>query len=506
MKKPFKIYSFILIALVCLIGVVLLLNFFLKKELEESLGQQLSEASVEYGEISVNIINSTVKLARPKWKIGKYFFQTDEIFIKELSYYDYFFNKKIVIGEIEISNPEVTFNKTDLVEETSNKNDNLHFEKEIAVKKFNITDGFFKLIENDSVPNKFYFSIKELIFQDILVNSKTLKATLPFESNRGMIESDSIFYQVNAEHTAILKNFVLKDGDLKVKDIRIIPEYSKTEFDRRITVEKDRFELKLNSVEINDLEWEFKNDSLQLTSPVSVIHGADLKVYRNKLLPDDTSIKPLYSQMIRELGVKIKFDSIFIDSSQVEYEEKVIDAGPPGKLGFYDLRAKVANITNIGMGLKDFPQTKIHAETRFMNEAKLSLNLEFDARNLEDDFMVSGNLGTISAESMNSFLKPTINVEVEGEIESLFFNFQGNQHVAKGDMRLKYNNFKVEVLKKDGTGKNKLLSGLANLLIKKEANSKNLEKEGVEAERDRTKSFWNYLWLFIKNGALKSFL
>lgn len=298
----------------------------------------------------------------------------------------------------------------------------------------------------------------------------------------------------------------MKDGDLTVKDIRIIPEYSKTEFDRRITVEKDRFEIKINSVKINDLDWKFENDSLQLTSPVSVISGADIKIYRNKTLPDDTSIKPLYNQMIRELGAKIKFDSLFIDSSQVEYQEKVIDSGSPGKVGFYKLQAEMVNITNIGMGSKNFPKTKIHAKTHFMNEAQLYLNWEFDVRNIEDDFKISGKLARISAESMNSFLKPTINVVVEGEIESLFFNFQGNKYKANGDMRLKYNNFKVEVLRKDGNRKNKLLSGLANLFVKKEANSKQLENKEVEAVRDRTKSFWNFLWLFIRNGALKSFL
>lgn len=506
MKKSLKIVKIVLIVLVCFMGVIFVFNFFLKKELKESMGRQLEGSSVDYGEISVSIFESYVKVRQPKWKIGKYSIQTDEILIKELSYYDYFFNKKIIIGGINISNPEVIFNKDEGVEETSIKNNNLHFEKEIVVKTFNIYGGYFKLKENDSVHNNFYFSIKELNFFDILVNSKTLKGTLPFEYKRGMIESDSIFYQVNAEHTVILKNLEMKDGDLTVKDIRIIPEYSKTEFDRRITVEKDRFEIKINSVKINDLDWKFENDSLQLTSPVSVISGADIKIYRNKSLPDDTSIKPLYNQMIRELGAKIKFDSIFIDSSQVEYQEKVIDSGSPGKVGFYKLQAEIVNITNIGMGSKNFPKTKIHAETHFMNEAQLYLNWEFDVRNIEDDFKISGKLARISAESMNSFLKPTINVVVEGEIESLFFNFQGNKYKANGDMRLKYNNFKVEVLRKDGNGKNKLLSGLANLFVKKETNSKKLEKKGVEAVRDRTKSFWNFLWLFIRNGSLKSFL
>jgi len=496
----------VLIVLVCFAGLVLILDFYLKKELRDSMGNQLSGSFVDYEEIQVSIIKDQVIIAKPKWKVGKYSIQTDKILIKDLGYFDYFFNKRIVIGGIDISNPEVIFNDNDSVQDNSIKNKNLHFEKEIVVNKFIVKGGCLIIKGNEPVFNKLYFSIKELKFYEILINSKTLKGALPFEYESGEIESDSVFYELDEAHNIILKNLKLKDREFAVKGFRIVPKYGKNEFDRRISVEKDRFELGLNSIKINDLDWAVKNDSLYLLAPVTHISGADLKVYRNKLLPDDISIKPLYSQMIRELGAKIKFDSIFIDSSQVEYEEKVIESASPGKVGFFNLRSEAVNITNIGMKANNFRKTKIHVETSFMNEAPLSLNWEFDVRNIEDDFKVSGKLGSISAGAMNSFIKPTLNIVVEGEMESLFFNFQGNKYKASGDMRLKYNNFKVEVLKKDGTGKNKLLSSLANLFVKKEANSKKLEKKGVEAVRDRTKSFWNYLWLFIRNGTLKSFL
>ncbi|MCJ7759079.1 MAG: hypothetical protein MUP24_13155 [Gillisia sp.] len=506
MKKHLFKFNLVLIILICFAGLVLILNFSLKKELRDSMGDQLSEVSVNYDEILVSIIKDQVTIAKPKWKVGKYFINTDKILIKDLGYFDYFFNKKIVIGGIDISNPEVILDKNDSVQDSSIKNKNLHFEKEIVVKKFNVNGGCLIIKENKPVSNKLYFSIKELHFYEILINSRTLKGTVPFEYNSGEIESDSIYYELDEAHNIILKNLILKDRDLAVKDFRIIPKYGKNEFDRRSPVEKDRFELGLNSITIKGLDWTINNDSLYLLAPVTHISGADFKVYRNKLLPDDTSIKPLFSEIIRGLAVKIKLDSIFIDSSQVEYEEKVMESGPPGKVGFYNLRVEAVNITNIGMTSNNFGKTKIQVETRFMDEAPLSLNWEFDVRNIEDDFKVSGKLGNISAGAMNSFVKPTINVVVEGEIESLFFNFQGNKYMAKGDMRLKYSNFKVEVLKKDGTGKNKLLSSFANLFVKKEANSKKLEKKGVEAVRDRTKSFWNFLWLFIRNGALKSFL
>ncbi|MGM1057622.1 MAG: hypothetical protein ACQEWG_17220, partial [Bacteroidota bacterium] len=59
---------------------------------------------------------------------------------------------------------------------------------------------------------------------------------------------------------------------------------------------------------------------------------------------------------------------------------------------------------------------------------------------------------------------------------------------------------------KDGSKSNSFLSDLANIIIRNNDNSNKLERKDIQAERDKTKSFWNYLWLFIRNGSLKSFL
>jgi hypothetical protein len=107
---------------------------------------------------------------------------------------------------------------------------------------------------------------------------------------------------------------------------------------------------------------------------------------------------------------------------------------------------------------------------------------------------------------MNSFLRPALNIEVEGKISSMFFNFYGNDDNALGDTRLQYHDFKVEVLRKDGVRKNKVLSGLANLILSKDVSNKQMNQKNISATRDKTKSFWNFLWLCIRNGALKSFL
>jgi hypothetical protein len=112
----------------------------------------------------------------------------------------------------------------------------------------------------------------------------------------------------------------------------------------------------------------------------------------------------------------------------------------------------------------------------------------------------------ISSEGINEFLKPALNVKSEGGIRDMRFNFAGNSQNSTGEMKLIYDNFKVEVLKEDGEEKNKLLSALANLIVNNEATSAEKEQKNIKTKRTQTKSFWNYLWKNIRNGALKSFL
>jgi hypothetical protein len=257
---------------------------------------------------------------------------------------------------------------------------------------------------------------------------------------------------------------------------------------------------------MDGFSWGFNGDKLQLESATTFFEKADFQIYRNKLLPDDNSIKPLYSQKLRELETKLKFDTIQISNSSLTYEEKSVAGSPPGKVMFSEMDVTIANLSNLNMGAENFPATTIKANAKFMDESNLDFNMEFDISDSEDKFNFSGNLAGLSANAMNSFLRPALNIEVEGKISSMFFNFYGNDDNALGDTRLQYHDFKVEVLRKDGVRKNKVLSGLANLILSKDVSNKQMNQKNISATRDKTKSFWNFLWLCIRNGALKSFL
>lgn len=495
-----------MIGLLAIFGIAMVLNYYLQAEIKSAIENQLSDSQIKYEAVNVSILDRSSSVLKPKLQLGNVLMEADILEVKNLSYTDYFLNGKIVIGAIEINDPNVAIYKKDTLVEIRDKKEKPNLGKDVIIKNIHIKGGTLRVFENDSVQNKIYVSLNEFDLYDVQISDKTLKAFLPFEYERMEISGDSLFYAMNEEHHLTIKNLEIKDGDITLKDISIIPNFSKAEFDRRISIEKDRFELEVEKVEISGLNWDFEQDSIELKSPVIQINRADLKVYRNKLLPDDLSIKPLYSRMIREIGLKIKFDSILLKNSRIVYEEKTDASRPPGELNFSEINASIKNITNIGMSSLDFPESEINISALLMGKSPLSLNWKFDVRDLQDEFTISGEMEGISAAAMNSFLRPTMNIEVAGRIQSLFYNFRGDNNKATGDMRMQYSDFKVEVLKKDGSKRNSFLSDLANIIIRNNDNSNKLERKDIQAERDKTKSFWNYLWLFIRNGSLKSFL
>ena len=148
--------------------------------------------------------------------------------------------------------------------------------------------------------------------------------------------------------------------------------------------------------------------------------------------------------------------------------------------------------------------TTANISTNFMGTSQLNVNWQFDINNLNDTFNIKGEAKQVSADAMNMFFVPAVNVKAIGTLNELYFNYSGDKNDALGDMRIDYSTFKVEVLRKDGSSKNRLLSGIVNLFLDNNEKDGRVTKQDVSVTRDKTKSFWNYFWLCIRNGALQS--
>jgi hypothetical protein len=207
--------------------------------------------------------------------------------------------------------------------------------------------------------------------------------------------------------------------------------------------------------------------------------------------------------MLRELPFFLKIPRMGIRGGVLRYAERVKQGSEAGTLTFKNLNADIQNVSNT---YEPPVKTTIKASAVFMENSPIELDWNFDINDMEERFTVSGTISDFNAPSINSFLESTMNYRVEGFVHKLYFTSGGNKVQASGDLEMNYRDFDLIVMKEDGSGVNKLLTVIGDILVKE---NKDNEDPGfrygqIDAKRDPTKSFFNYLWLNIRSGIKSS--
>lgn len=505
MKKNKKVVLYIFSGIAVLVILLIAINNFAEYKIKTAIEKNLKEENLSYKEVNVSLLGRRASISEAKLDLPNKKISAGMLALDDIGIWDYLVNNKIIIGELRLKDAVFVVTgskKKDSAQAGSGKK----FNKQIVINKLKLQNAKFAIQKEDSSANKLFARIPNLELTEIEADSSTVKKAIPFTYRSYSFRSDSLFLQMNPQHHILVSSISDNNGRTSVKDFRIVPLYGKQEFQQQISKEKDRVELKIDSIGLKDLSWKVENDSLQLSNPFTSIANAKLQLYRDKTLPDDESRKLMYSEVLRELPVKVKFDTLRLNNVYIRYEELHKQERGPGVVDFANLNASIYNLTNIGLGRKDFPRTDVDIRADFMGEAALKVNWNFDVSSRAENFTISGNLAAITADPINEFLTPGMGVEAKGTIEDMQFDFEGNQNTAQGEMRLKYHNFKVQVLKKNSSKTNELMSALANLIVDNNSRNEEAYYENLSVQRDKTKSFWNYFWKCIRSGALKAFI
>lgn len=477
----------------------MVVGLFVNQKIKNTIEEELKDFTT-YENLKVHSLGRTIWLENLKLNLKDVEVFAEKVTVDGFSLPGYLFEDRVKIKKVFLEQPEIIFSKakTDTLTSETKKS----FKQTISIGSFEIFNGNLKLTEDGS-SEKLFLDLKTFMLENISIDEKSIAQKIPFRFESFEVVSDSIQLDLDPQHYLTVESSRIKNGEISSKSLKIIPKYDKVEFQRQISKEKDRYELDIEHINFDALSWGFEGDTLQLNNPVLTIDGANLQVYRNKLLPDDERIKPLYSATLRNLPVKVDFKEIQVKNSSIVYEEKIRKSTPPAKVSFYELHASITNVRNTRMKATDFPKTRINANALFMNETYLEVDWDFDIRNTRDEFQISGNFKSLSHTGINSFLVPAMQIEARGGIDYLAFNFGGNNDRAIGDMQLKYEDFKINILR-EGKKVNKFFSAIANFFMSNDAVNEDISRENLTITRNKIKSFWNFLWLCIREGAIDS--
>lgn len=507
----------IIIGIVSFLVLLLLVNFGLNFWLTNRLPKVIKENNetpyhISYDKLTIDLLPANIYITdiivspkiKPKnstHKIGVYA-KTKSITITNFSIWHFLFNDIIKSQSITIEKPNVTLYKKDKNTRNLRKEVLEPFEKIIMVSNIYLQKGRLVIISTHD--NETILSTQNIstTIEGIVINDAILGRPIPFFYDKYIIDCDSLYYKPNDFYTIKAHEIRTTNHALQVKNLEYLPEYSRAEFVKKLSKEKDIYTIKATSLDINSMDWGFKDDVFFFNAKSVVLDNVNANIYRNKIPEDNLTKKSLYNALLRKIKFSMRVDTLLIRHSKLVYEEEINFEKGPAKLTFDQFDLNATHIQS-GFGLKKVTDVDIKINCRFMKDSPLKVHWTFNVLDKKDGFTIKGNIRNFDIKSMYQFTKPYINASFEGVFDSYTFNIIGNDKSAYGDASLKHKDLDVTFYKKDNPEKEaKLKSAVAKLILKKDSDGKS-KKVKVELERIQEKSFYNFLWRSIAESFKK---
>ncbi|WP_299107823.1 hypothetical protein [uncultured Winogradskyella sp.] len=488
----------------------LITNRFIEDKIETAIKDLPKSIKLDYADVNFNIWTGNLELKFPQLTVlGKTTDKTilnaklNVIEIKDVSYYDYLVNNEVTIDEIVLDQLVVKYKHNPKVKNDQYSKGILDNLKQIIkVDKIVINNADVLVLNSDtdstllSIPT-FNFELKGL-----QINPRASKIEKRIKYVDFNLNAEKVKYAINKFDGLFADSILITNTNATFKDFKIKTKYNKIEYSKILKTERDHFNLKIKELKFQDTEYGlspdkkvfFKSEKVKIISP-------EAEIYRDKLVADDTTYKPLYGTMLRDLSFELGLNSVEISNGKISYLEKVNSEKPAGQLGFKDIEATIFNLGNINQN----EQTEIKVSSTFMENSALKVNWNFKVADITDHFEFKADLGLFSADQLDQFTKANLNVDLNGELEQTYFTISANKELSRVDLKMKYEDFEVAILKKNGKEKNRFLSNLINLIVSnnsEEQKNKFRYGQDKQVERDVSKSVFNFVWLNVKQGLL----
>ena len=502
-KKILSILGFVLLATVLVIwGLHIFVKHTIHTQIKELNG---AKVQITYEDLELNLLTSVMELRNCTIKLpdspsqNRIEFQTDLLTIKDWSYSGYFSKDELRIGELIVSNNLLCYQNSSADTPNKKKTENSEEFMPIRIDKLKIlhTTTF---LQSSSGPLTLSMADSSFMLEAISITNKTVRNTLPFAYDNFQGEIDHLWYNMSNYEDLLVRTITFSKSSWTVTKLNLHTKYTKVALSPQLQSERDHIKFTIPKIyttdpkiNIDEGRLSIKMDSILIENPVGTF-------YRDKLVEDALDEKPLYSKLLRNLSADVQLNAIKIIDGYASYEEQIDQEVQSERIYFNKINALLENVQNVN----DTVQTLITATAQIMHSGSIKLDWAFKVGDPTDAFTTKGVLLDFNAANLNPFLKSNLRATAKGSIQEMYFTTYGNNLKAKGEMKMKYNNFEFVVLKKDRLYINKFITKLGNLFVKGDSKSMSTGYRygEVNVERDPTKSFFNYLWLQVRDGLL----
>jgi len=440
-----------------------------------------------------------------------------------------YFNRKLDIGEIVLSAPELNINyRQNRVKDTIPvDNRNLYQRisktlKSIHVGRVGLNDVQFKY--EDHTGYKVAISeLKELNLSatDLLIDSASMT-----DKNRFLFCSD-IVTEINNFHGTTpngLYNYRVKQLTLSTRtsqvnglDVNLEPLSAERFFDKTT---KDRFTVHVDSLQLNNFDFFNYHKYRKLTASSLVLSNGRLGVFSNPYL---SMIKKAFAKGDRavtfpnsgiyRLKTDLIIDTVKLKHFDIGYTELNAKSQKQGYVFFNNTNGVIRNLTTNAVALAKNKYCDASLGTLFMNKGRLDIKFRFDMAGKDLGYSYKGHLGPLNLGVLNQSVTNLSMVKINsGKLKSFDFDIDADRNGSKGRMTMLYNDLKVTLLKPD-TVKNKMkhmtiASFFANAIVIKHNNPDNADEAPrsfyVNNPRPLDYPFFKTVWKTLLGGIRQS--
>jgi len=503
--------KWLFILLVIFIGGYMFAEWQMKKEVEDFLNRKVPDhIDFSYDKLNINLFRGNIEFEKVEVvSLGRQtssceiIINADNLSIKGFSYWKILFEKSIYLKTLSLSKPHLNFKTCPKVinEKNSTKPNPIHLLKEIFIEELIFDSGMVEIY--DASEEIELISVQSIDFKlkNVATDPELITNYIPFTFSDYGITIQNMKAPLGEFEELKLEIMKVDNSSIIINNISLSTVLSKSELSEKVIFQRDHIDLLIPEIMVRNHNYIVSNDSLQVNFKLLTLNSPALEIYRDKSRLENLKRRPLYAELLRELPLKVAIDSVLIKQATVLYEENILNDEKAGVLSFEDLNASIGNFSNL---TKNTENLKIQLDSDLMGVGSFNLNWEFMVQDPRNTFIISGGLSNFNTENLNDFLVPNLRTKTTGTIDQLYFTITGDEYVATGGIKMKYEDFKFEVLNKERSDVKKVLSFIGNLFINdgSKADIEGFRHGTISTERPKNKSFFNYLWVNLQDGLL----
>ncbi len=304
-------------------------------------------------------------------------------------------------------------------------------------------------------------------------------------------------------HTLKAKSVYLsvKDSLLEADKVDFVPSLDKIAFSRQQIYKKAWLYPQINKLALQKFDFYSLLHHEELKMKKLVLDKVKFEIYRDRSLPDQPDhYPPMPQDLLKELPIYVKIDSVQIRNADFIYEEQLPDKPRPGRLTFEKTDISLSPLTNHQDSVKSYYfQPILSANTQVMGQGKLNLQARFFLSDPKNLHFLKGEIGEMDMTAFNEMLEYVFPVRItSGVIKHGSFDLKLNYKSARGRMLLRYNDLKVEVINR------KFASFVANSFVVNNHNPARrfapLRIGEIKSRRNLSRSIFSYWGYSVLNG------